>query len=170
MMTTILKVVEHAIKKLITIFIFIKSTVTNMSSSMNDDAVSHRGMLRNMLRQGFTILQCLFEKGDNSLAAFATKMGLGICTKTNTLCFSDNAGIKKDLAAAFRFHERSLPSLQHGRFGIGAKFAMVCLTLLKSIVHVFTRPNEGDPIKQLTIDYPRAIEMDRLRQELNRWN
>ena len=38
---------------------------------MNDDAVSHGGMLRNMLRQGFTILQLLFEKGDNSLAAFA---------------------------------------------------------------------------------------------------
>ena len=160
-----------------------------MSSSMNDDAVSHRGMLRNMLRQGFTPIQCLFEKGDNSLAAFAQeaeekhnaqaaasasaasmndlmlparKMRLWICTINNILCFSDNAGIKKELGAAFRFHERSMPSLQHGRFGIGAKFAMVCLTLLKSIVHIFTRPNEGDPIKQLTIDYPRAIEMDRL--------
>ena len=165
-----------------------------MSSSMNDDAVSHGGMLKNMLRQGFTILQLLFETGDNSLAAFmqeakkkrdakasasassasasaasmndpmppAAKMCMWICTMHNILCFSDNAGIKKELGAAFRFHERSLPSLQHGRFGIGAKFAMVCLTLLKSIVHVFTRPNEGDPIKQLTIDYPRAIETDRL--------
>jgi hypothetical protein len=165
-------------------FIFIKST---MSSSMNDDAVSHGGMLRNMLRQGFTPIQCLFETGDNSLAAFAqeaeekrnaqaaalvpsmndpmppaAKMCMWICTMHNILCFSDNAGIKKDLGAAFRFHERSLPSLQHGRFGIGSKFAMVCLTLLKSIVHIFTRPNEGDPIKQLTIDYPRAIETDRL--------
>lgn len=156
---------------------------------MNDDAVSHGGMLRNMLRQGFTTLQLLFETGDNSLAAFAqeakkkrdtqasasasaasmndpmppaAKMCMWICTMHNILCFSDNAGIKKELGAAFRFHERSLPSLQHGRFGIGAKFAMVCLTLLKSIVHVFTRPNEGDPIKQLTIDYPRAIETDRL--------
>lgn len=129
---------------------------------MNDDAVSHRGMLRNMLKQGFTPRQDLSEFTDNSLSAAATEMCLWICTITNTLCFSDNAGMKKDLGAAFRFHERSLPSLQHGRFGIGAKFAMVCLTLLKSIVHVFTRPNEGDPIKQLTIDYPRAIEMDRL--------
>ena len=133
-----------------------------MSSSMNGDAVSHRGMLRNMLRHGFTPIQCLFEKGDNSLAAAATKMCLWICTIHNILCFSDNAGIKRELGSAFRFHERSLPSLQHGRFGIGAKFAMVCLTLLKSIVHVFTRPNDEDPIKQLTIDYPRAVEMDRL--------
>jgi hypothetical protein len=129
---------------------------------MNDDAVSHRGMLKNMLKQGFTPRQDLSEFTDNSLSAAATKMCLWICTINNILCFSDNAGMKKDLGAAFRFHERSLPSLQHGRFGIGAKFAMVCLTLLKSIVHIFTRPNEGDPIKQLTIDYPRAVEMDRL--------
>jgi len=78
------------------------------------------------------------------------------------LCFSDNAGIKKDLGVAFRLHERSPASKKHGRFGIGAKFAIICITLLKSIVHVFTRPNNGESLKQLTIDYPKAIVTDRL--------
>ena len=64
-----------------------------MSSSMNDDAVSHRGMLRNMLRQGFTLSQDLSEFTDNSLSAAATKMCLWICTISNMLCFSDNAGM-----------------------------------------------------------------------------
>ncbi len=129
---------------------------------MNDNAVSHCGMLKNMLNHGFTSRKCLSELADNSLSADATDMRLTICTKTNTLCFSDNAGIKKDLAAAFRFHERSAASKKHGRFGIGAKFAMICLTLLKSIVHVFTRPNNGDSLKQLTLDYPNAIMVDKL--------
>ena len=133
-----------------------------MSSSINDDAVSHGGMLRNMLNHGFTSRKCLSEFADNSLSADATIMRLIICTITSTLCFSDNAGIKRDLGAAFRFHERSAASKKHGRFGIGAKFAMICLTLLKSIVHVFTRPNDGDDIYQLSFDYPKAIKDNRL--------
>ena len=133
-----------------------------MSSSTNDDAVSHAGILQNMLDQGFTSSNCLSEGTDNSLSADATNIRQTICTKTNTICFSDDGGIKKDLVTAFRFHERSSVSKKHGRFGIGAKFMMICLTLLKSIVHVFTRPNDGDEIKQLTLDFPKAIKMDKL--------
>jgi len=129
---------------------------------MNDNAVSHAGILQNMLDQGFTSSNCLSEGTDNSLSADATNIRQTICTKTNTLCFSDDAGIKKDLVTAFRFHERSIVSKKHGRFGIGAKFMMICLTLLKSIIHVFTRPNDGDEIKQLTLDFPKAIKMDKL--------
>lgn len=133
-----------------------------MSSSTNDNAVSHAGMLKNMLNHGFTSRKCLSELADNSLSADASDLCLTICTTTNTLWFSDNAGIKKDLAAAFRFHERSAASKKHGRFGIGLKFAMVNLTVLKSIAHVFTRPNDGDDIYQLSFDYPKAIKDDRL--------
>jgi len=133
-----------------------------MSSSTNDDAVSHAGMLKNMLNHGFTSRKCLSEFADNSLSADATVMRLTIYTNTNTLCFSDNAGIKKDVGIAFRFHERSAASKKHGRFGIGAKFAMICLTSLKSIVHIFTRPNDNDDIIQLTFDYPKAVKDNRL--------
>ena len=130
-------------------------------SSMSD-AVSIRGMLQNELNRGVTPTQCLSEFADNSLSAGAGKLVLWIDTSTNTLCFSDNAGIKKDLRSAFRFHERSTASEQHGRFGMGAKFAIICLTQLKSIVRIFTRPNIGDRVKQLELDFPSAIHANDL--------
>jgi Histidine kinase-, DNA gyrase B-, and HSP90-like ATPase len=130
-------------------------------SSMSD-AVSIRGMLQNELNRGVTPVQCLSEFADNSFSAGATQLILWIDTVANILCISDDAGIKKDLRAAFRFHERSTASEQHGRFGMGAKFAIICLTNLKSIARIFTRPNRGDRVKQLDLDFPTAVHANDL--------
>ena len=56
-----------------------------MSSSMNDDAVSHRGMLRNMLKQGFTPRQDL---SDFELQAVTGRIHLRLQTlHDDTFCF-----------------------------------------------------------------------------------
>jgi hypothetical protein len=133
--------------------------------------VSHSGMLKNMLSQNFSELDCLRELIDDSIGARATRIRLTAQSAQNLLVVADN-GVGMNRAGmdnAHVFHNRSGPSnKKHGRFGIGRKCALAVLTQLKNAVNTFSSPLEDIPkavpgsIYELIVDFPEYIENDNI--------
>jgi hypothetical protein len=136
-----------------------------MSSTDNTmSAINISGMLKNMLREGFSTIHCLIELIDDSQCACASIIHISIDSKKNILILSDNGiGMDRDkLKTSHCFHSRSIASNKHGRFGIGRKHALVQFTQLKGSSTTVSLSKEDMRLSQLNIDFPEVIKTNSL--------
>ncbi len=140
-----------------------------MSSIRN--TISHSGMLKNMLSQNFSELDCLRELIDDSISAKAARIRITAISDQNLLVTADDGtGMTRDgLNQGHVFHNRSGPSnRKHGRFGIGRKTALAVLTKLEHAVDTFSSPLEDIPkaapgsVYELIVDFPEYLENDNI--------
>lgn len=130
-------------------------------SSSNNQSISVSGMLKNMLDQGFTTLNCLSELIDDSQGAHASIIRIDL-KENGKFTISDNGyGMnREEMKSSHCFHRRSKASNIHGRFGIGRKQALVNLTQLKHNVQTISQSADGSDISQMDLDFPTAIQKD----------
>ena len=129
--------------------------------SYKDGAVSHKGLLQNMLHEGFSLTDCLCELVDDSLGAGAEKIKI-LITDREVIVVDAGSGMNEEtLGDAHVLHNRTKASKKkHGRFGIGRKHALVYFTQLKGVVRTITRCAEGK--FELKISFPDVIAKDHL--------
>ena len=131
-----------------------------MSSGQSPvNAINIPGMLKNMLREGFSTVHCLSELIDDSQGASAKVIHIHMDSHTNHLVLADDGnGMTRDkLESSHYFHSRSSASSKHGRFGIGRKHALVHFTSLKGVAQAITRSAENNVLSQLNLDFPKVI-------------
>lgn len=128
------------------------------------NAINIPGMLKNMLREGFSTVHCLSELIDDSQGASATRIHIYMDSQNNRLIVADDAnGMTRDkLESSHYFHSRSSASNKHGRFGIGRKHALVHFTGLKGMAQTVSRSAENNTLSQLNIDFPKVISSGNL--------
>ena len=131
-------------------------------NSPNENGISIPGMLKNMMREGFSTNHCLSELIDDSQGAGSTI--IKILIEGKHLVISDNGcGMTREkLRSSHYFHARSTASTRHGRFGIGRKHAIVHFTGLKCVAQTVTRSAEDANLSQLNIDFPDVIKTGNL--------
>lgn len=129
--------------------------------SSNNQSISVSGMLKNMLDQGFTTLNCLSELIDDSQGAQSTIVRIYLKENGDFIISDNGSGMNRDeMKVCHCFHRRSKASNIHGRFGIGRKQALVNLTQLKYNVQTISKSIDDSDISQMDLDFPTAIQKD----------
>ena len=128
------------------------------------NAINIPGMLKNMMRDGFSTVHCLSELIDDSQGASAKRIHIHMDSQIIRLVVSDdgNGMTREKLEKSHYFHSRSSASNKHGRFGIGRKHALVHFTALKGMAHTVSRSAENNALSQLNIDFPKVISSGNL--------
>jgi len=131
----------------------------NERATIPMNAINIPGMLKNMMKEGFSTFHCLSELIDDSQGASAKIIRIVMNSFLNLLIVSDDGkGMTRDkLESSHYFHSRSSASSKHGRFGIGRKHALVHFTSLKGPALTISRSSENNALSQLNIDFPKVL-------------
>jgi Histidine kinase-, DNA gyrase B-, and HSP90-like ATPase len=122
---------------------------------MSTPSIHIPGMMRGKLAAGFSNVHCLMELCDNSESAQAKNIRIYLDTVNKCLVISnDGNGIhgKTGLERAVCFYMDSDPSENHGRYGIGLKYALIQFTQLLEKVTIITCSEKPNYLEKRTIE------------------
>jgi hypothetical protein len=132
-------------------------------SSKSTNNINVRGLILNLLHEGFDLISSLKEITDNSIGASAKRIIFFIDLKNHTIYVLDNgAGMnKQELTKLATLNDRKEgSSTRQGKYGQGAKLSIAFLTQLKYPVTIISKtnnPGQKSTINEIVIDFPEGI-------------
>ena len=122
---------------------------------MTQDTIDIRGLFKNMQSIGFSTLNHVCEKIDNSISANAKAIKIIAEPETNSLIVCDDGdGMNMDeMRICGMVHRRTdATSIKHGRYGAGGNIADIGITDMGK-VHYVSKPKNDNAIYEMPLNY-----------------